>query len=66
MVCALVEALPDVTNQAHSPTLGLQVRDPSQLGNNHTMQAAVEVPHHGKSTDVKAEDIASLLSITQQ
>lgn len=30
---------------------GLQVSTHSQLVNNHTMQAAVEVPHHGKSAE---------------
>lgn len=38
-------------DQTHTHPLGLQVPAPSQLGNNHTMQAAVEVPHYGKSTE---------------
>lgn len=45
-----VTQLLDVTDQAHTHPLGLQVPTHSQLVNNHTVQAAMEVPHHGKST----------------
>ena len=41
----------ELTDQAHTHPLGLQVLAPSQPGNNHMMKAAVEVPHHGKSTE---------------
>lgn len=42
---------PGVTDQAHNYPLGLQMPGPSQLGNNHTMGAPVEVSHHRKSTE---------------
>lgn len=46
-----VTQLLDVTDQAHTHPLGLQVPTHSQLVNNHTVQAAVEVLHHGKNTE---------------
>lgn len=46
-----ITQLLNVTDQAHTHPLGLQVPTHSQLVNNHTVQAAVEVPHHGKSTE---------------
>lgn len=40
-----------VTDQAHTHPLELQMPTHSQLVNNHTVQAAVEVPHHRKCTE---------------